>query len=206
MDPFVTFKSKIMPLDQSNVDTDQIVPKQFLKLIGKSGFGKFLFYDWRFNPDGTPKLEFILNDPRYAHREILLTRENFGSGSSREHAVWALKDYGFRAVIAPSFSDIFYGNCFKNGLLAIRLPAAEVDALFAVSDDDHLVEIDLPRQSVIANGRSFSFEIDEFRKEMLLNGLDSIALTERHATEIVTYEQLHDKQLSVRLDAQNSRE
>lgn len=177
--------SKATPLDRVNVDTDQIVPKQFLKLVSRAGFGKYLFYDWRFDKDGKPRQDFVLNDPKYAGRQILLTRDNFGSGSSREHAAWALLDYGFRAVIAPSFADIFYQNCFKNGVLPVRLAPEEVDYLFK---NDVEIEVDLARQSVCAGDRVMRFEVDDFRKKLLLEGLDSIGLTLQLEADIAMYE------------------
>src|ERR671924_103772 len=131
MEPFTALKSKATPLDRVNVDTDQIVPKQFLKLVNRTGFGKYLFYDWRFDTDGKPRNDFVLNNPKYSSRQILLTRDNFGSGSSREHAVWAILDYGFKAIIAPSFADIFYNNCLRNGLLPVVLPEPTVDDILA---------------------------------------------------------------------------
>src|ERR671937_364772 len=161
MEPFIVLKSKAAPLDRVNVDTDQIVPKQFLKLINRTGFGKYLFYYWRFDMDGKPRSDFVLNNPKYSSRQILLTRDNFGSGSSREHAVWAIVDYGFRAIIAPSFADIFYNNCFKNGILPLRLKPGEVDYLFENEDLD--IIIDLPKQLVTAASRQLHFGIDEFR-------------------------------------------
>lgn len=181
-------KSKATPLDRVNVDTDQIVPKQFLKLINRTGFGKYLFYDWRFDRDGKPKSDFVLNNPKYAGRQILLTRDNFGSGSSREHAAWAILDYGFRAIIAPSFADIFYNNCFKNGILPVRLKPDEVDYLF--KNEDLEIEIDLAKQNVTIQGgdRRMYFEIDEFRKKLLLEGLDSIGLTLQLEEHIANYE------------------
>lgn len=185
MDPFTVLKSRATPLDRLNVDTDQIVPKQFLKLVSRTGFGKYLFYDWRFDKDGNQKKDFVLNDPKYVGRQILVTRNNFGSGSSREHAAWALFDYGFRAVIAPSFADIFYNNCFKNGVLPVRLAPEDVDYLFK---NDVEIEIDLARQSVCAGDRVMRFEVDEFRKKLLLEGLDSIGLTLQHEAEIAKYE------------------
>src|ERR671910_2646890 len=186
MEPFRIIKSKATPLDMVNVDTDQIVPKQFLKLVQKSGYGRYLFYDWRFDKDGRPKSNFVLNDPKYAGRQILLTRDNFGSGSSREHAVWAILDYGFKAIIAPSFADIFYNNCLKNGILPVRLPDHEVDYLF--SDEDLYIEIDLAKQKVTAGLHTMHFEIDNFHKKLLLEGLDSIGLTLQLEEYISNYE------------------
>lgn len=186
MEPFTVLKSKATPLDRVNVDTDQIVPKQFLKLVSRTGFGQYLFYDWRFDKDGKPRPDFMLNDPQYKGRQILLARDNFGSGSSREHAAWAILDYGFRAVIAPSFADIFYNNCFKNGVLPVRLAAKEVDYLFQNGDVE--IEIDLAKQVVKAGQKEVHFEIDEFRKKLLLEGLDSIGLTLKLEDEISAYE------------------
>ncbi len=137
MEPFILLRSKATPLDRVNVDTDQIVPKQFLKLVNRTGFGKYLFYDWRFDMDGKPKRDFVLNNPKYSSRQILLARDNFGSGSSREHAAWAILDFGFRAIIAPSFADIFYSNCLKNGILPVRLPDYEVEYLFRNEESLH---------------------------------------------------------------------
>ena len=179
-------RSKATPLDRVNVDTDQIVPKQFLKLVNRSGFGKYLFYDWRFDMGGKPRADFVLNKPEYSNRQILLTRDNFGSGSSREHAVWAIVDYGFKAIIAPSFADIFYNNCLQNGVLPVRLPSYEVDYLF--SDDDLSIEIDLAKQSVTAGLHNMHFEIDNFHKKLLLEGLDSIGLTLKLEDYISRYE------------------
>lgn len=175
-----------VPLDRVNVDTDQIVPKQFLKLVSRMGYGKYLFYDWRFDADGKPRSDFVLNDKKYAGRQILLTRDNFGSGSSREHAAWALLDYGFRAVLAPSFSDIFYNNCSKNGILAARLPPKFIDFLF--DNEDAEIELDLTAQTATAGGLKVTFEIDEFRKKVLLEGLDSIGLTLELEDKISAYE------------------
>ncbi|MGH9955063.1 MAG: 3-isopropylmalate dehydratase small subunit, partial [Nitrososphaeraceae archaeon] len=172
MEPFIVLRSKTTPLDRVNVDTDQIVPKQFLKLVNRTGFGKYLFYDWRFDMDGKPRSDFVLNNPKYSGRHILLTRDNFGSGSSREHAVWAILDYGFKAIIAPSFADIFYNNCLKNGILPVRLPDYEVDYLF--SNEDLYIEIDLAKQTVTAGLHTMHFDIDNFHKKQLLEGLDSI--------------------------------
>ncbi len=186
MEPFTVLRSKATPLDRVNVDTDQIVPKQFLKLVNRTGFGKYLFYDWRFDMGGKPRADFVLNNPKYTNRQILLTRDNFGSGSSREHAVWAIIDYGFKAIIAPSFADIFYNNCLKNGVLPVRLPSYEVDYLF--SDDDLYIEIDLAKQSVTAGSHTMHFEIDSFHKKLLLEGLDNIGLTLQLEDYISRYE------------------
>jgi 3-isopropylmalate/(R)-2-methylmalate dehydratase small subunit len=187
MEPFTVVKSRATPLDRVNVDTDQIVPKQFLKLVSRTGFGKYLFYDWRFDSEGRPRKDFVLNDPKYSSRQILLARDNFGSGSSREHAAWAILDYGFRAVIAPSFADIFYNNCFKNGVLPVRLAPKEVDYLF--KNDDVEMTVDLGKQTVTAaGGRTMHFEVDEFRKKLLLEGLDSIGLTLQLEADIARYE------------------
>jgi 3-isopropylmalate/(R)-2-methylmalate dehydratase small subunit len=186
VEPFTVLRSKATPLDRVNVDTDQIVPKQFLKLVNRTGFGKYLFYDWRFDMTGTPRADFVLNNPKYSNRQILLTRDNFGSGSSREHAVWAIADYGFKAIIAPSFADIFYNNCLSNGVLPVRLAIYEVDYLF--SDDDLYIEIDLTKQSVTAGVRTMHFEIDNFHKKLLLEGLDNIGLTLQLEDYISRYE------------------
>ncbi|MBM3910742.1 MAG: 3-isopropylmalate dehydratase small subunit [Thaumarchaeota archaeon] len=185
MEPFRKIKSIVTPFDKVNVDTDQIVPKQFLKLIHKTGFGKFLFYNWRFDSNGNQIPSFILNDPKYKNSKILITRDNFGCGSSREHAVWALKDYGFFVIIAPSFADIFYSNCFKNGLLPINLDSKTVDSLFQTS---HEIEVDLESQKIITPTKTISFEIDEHRKQILLKGLDDIAMTLEYEAEISDYE------------------
>jgi 3-isopropylmalate/(R)-2-methylmalate dehydratase small subunit len=186
VEPFTVLRSKATPLDRVNVDTDQIVPKQFLKLINRTGFGKYLFYDWRFDLNGKRRSDFVLNNPKYSSRQILLTRDNFGSGSSREHAVWALLDYGFIAIIAPSFADIFYNNCLKNGILPVRLPDYEVEYLF--SDEDLYIEIYLARQTVIAGSHNMHFEIDNFHKKLLFEGLDSVGLTLQLEDYISRYE------------------
>ena len=185
MTPFRKIKSIVMPFDKVNVDTDQIVPKQFLKSIHKTGFGKFLFYNWRFDSNGNPIPSFILNDPKYKDSKILITRDNFGCGSSREHAVWALKDYGFFVIIAPSFADIFYSNCFKNGLLPIILDSKTVDSLFQTSSE---IEVDLESQKIKTPTTTTSFEIDEHRKQILLKGLDDVAMTLEHEDKISDYE------------------
>lgn len=200
MKAFVTVSSRVLPLDRANVDTDAIIPKQYLKSIRRTGFGQYLFDDWRYLDSGDldvpvagrrPNPEFVLNQPQYAGAQILLARENFGCGSSREHAVWALDDYGLRAVIAPSFADIFYSNSFKNGFLPVALDAAAVDQLFArVSADPALrLTIDLPAQTVTSGaGDCYSFALDAHRKHCLINGLDDIGLTLQHAEAIADYE------------------
>ena len=193
MEPFRIIKSKAIPLDMINVDTDQIVPKQFLKLVQKTGYGRYLFYDWRFDKNGKPISNFVLNDPKYAGRQILLTRDNFGSGSSREHAAWAILDYGFRAVIAPSFADIFYNNCFKNGILPIMLSHKEVDFMF-LNADDMEIEVDLSNQQIIMAGpKIINFEIDESTKKKLLEGLDEIGITLQFDSQITEYEKRNSK-------------
>jgi 3-isopropylmalate/(R)-2-methylmalate dehydratase small subunit len=190
--PFRVIKSKVTPLDLSNVDTDQIIPKQFLKLIQRTGFGKYLFYDWRFDRDGNPKLKFVLNDPMYTGRQILLARDNFGSGSSREHAVWAIQDYGFQAIIAQSFADIFYTNCVKVGLLPVYLSGEEIDYLFRNSENVN-IEIDLFNQQVTMGSIITHFKIDEYRKKALLQGLDEIGITLQLESEIAEYEKKNNK-------------
>src|SRR5438034_2930128 len=188
MNAFRTHTGLVAILDRPNVDTDQIIPKQFLKRVERTGFGEFLFYDWRFRPDGQPDPAFPLNEPHYRGASILIAGKNFGCGSSREHAPWALADYGFRALIAPSFADIFFNNCCKNGLLPIVLSEAEVDRLFheAVAFPGFKLTIDLEHQTVatVDGATVFSFEIDPFRKHCLLNGLDEIGLSLQHADEI----------------------
>jgi len=185
MKPFTKITSVLTPFDRINVDTDQIVPKQFLKLINKTGFGKFLFYNWRFDQDSKPKIDFVLNDSKYTGSKIFLTRENFGCGSSREHAAWALKDYGFDVIIAPSFADIFYNNCFKNGILPIILDSKQVQDLF---DTESELSIDLENQTIKLDDKSIHFEIDDFRKNTLLKGLDDIAQTLQYKDKIAEYE------------------
>ena len=192
MQPFTTLTGVAAPLDRANVDTDQIIPKQFLKRIERTGFGQFLFYDWRYEADGiTPNPEFELNDPRLAGAVILVAARNFGSGSSREHAPWALDDYGFRCVIAPSYADIFFNNCFQNGLLPIVLSEEQVAALMEYLQT-HLgaqLTIDLPAQTISGDGiETIHFEIDEFRKHRLVNGLDDIGSTLQHESEISAFE------------------
>ena len=196
----------VAPLDRSNVDTDAIIPKQFLKSIKRTGFGPNLFDEWRYLDHGEPGMdnstrplnpEFVLNQPRYQGAKILLARENFGCGSSREHAPWALEDYGFRAIIAPSFADIFFNNCFKNGILPISLDAAVVDDLFkqVYENEGYQLTVDLALQSISTpSGKTISFDVDEFRKYCLLNGLDDIGLTLQHVDEIKAYEQKRAQQ------------
>ena len=174
-----------MPLDKVNVDTDQIVPKQFLKSVQKTGFGKYLFFDWRYDKDQKPKSDFILNNPKYYGSKILLAKDNFGCGSSREHAVWALHDYGFRVVISTSFADIFYNNCFKNGILPIRLESKDVNELFEKNSE---IEIDLANQTIKTKSSIIHFEIEDYRKKNLLQGNDEIDLTLQYENRISEYE------------------
>jgi len=185
--PFSKIISIITPFDKANVDTDQIIPKQFLKLITKSGFGKFLFYDWRFDHNGQPKHDFILNDSNYQDSQILVTNENFGCGSSREHAVWALKDFGFNVIISPSFADIFYSNCFKNGILPIILDIKNIEKLLQIKDK---IELDLNSQKIIFADEFINFEIDSHRKIRLLEGLDDIDLTLKENQKIENFEKI----------------
>ena len=191
MNPFIKHTGLAVPLDRSNVDTDQIIPKQFLKRVERTGFGEFLFYDWRFGADGQADAGFPLNAARYRGASILITGKNFGCGSSREHAPWALADFGFRAIVAPSFADIFANNCLKNGLLPVRLTDAETEELLRRATDleDYQVTVDLEHQSV-SDGRGFSatFAIDEFQRACLLQGLDDIGLTLQYETAIAAYE------------------
>lgn len=200
MDKFTVHKGLVVPLDRANVDTDAIIPKQYLKSISKTGFGPTLFDDWRYLESGEPGMDhtkrpvnvkFSLNLPSYQGGSVLIARENFGCGSSREHAVWALVDYGFRAVIAPSYADIFFNNSFKNGFLPIVLSEGIVDSLFkdVAEQEGYEITVDLEQQKVItSSGDSFDFEVDEFRKYCLLNGLDDIGLTLQHADVIHQYE------------------
>src|SRR5580692_5156699 len=190
MTPFTDLHAKAAPLDVANLDTDQIIPKQFLKTVEREGLGKGLFYDLRFDEQGQPKPDFVLNDPRFAGAGVLIAGDNFGCGSSREHAPWALLDYGVQCVIAPSFADIFYGNCFQNGLLPVALPAEAVRALMdEAKGGNHVFSVDLAAQTVTApSGKQFRFEIDPSRKEKLLKGLDSIGETLQRAPDIDAYE------------------
>ena len=192
MKPFTTLTGRVAPLEALNVDTDQIIPKQFLKRIARTGYEDALFYDWRYLDDGTtPNPDFEMNAPRYQGASILLTKNNFGCGSSREHAPWALDNYGFRCLLAPSFADIFYNNCFNNGILPIRLPEAVIEQLFQEvrAQDGYALTVDLPAQTITRpNGETIAFELDPFLKERLLNGWDQIALTLRHEDKLRAYE------------------
>ena len=184
----------VLPFDRVNVDTDQMVPKQFLKLQTKQGYGRVLFYDWRYLPGGKPNPDFILNQPRYKGASVLLARAGFGCGSSREHAPWALADYGFRVLVAPSFADIFYSNCFLSGILPVTLPEDQIHELFrrAEQQEGYSLTIDLPAQTVSdASGLNYSFKIDEFRKHILLEGLDEIGITLKNGAKIDEYELSH---------------
>ncbi len=205
MEKFEKLNGIVMPLDRPNVDTDAIIPKQFLKSIKRSGFGPNLFDEWRYLDQGEPGMDnskrpvnpdFVLNQPRYQGAQILLARENFGCGSSREHAPWALQDYGFRVIIAPSFADIFYNNCFKNGILPIVLDAELVETLFAEveANEGYRLDVDLEAQTITKpDGEVIHFEVDAFRKHRLLEGLDDIGLTLAHADEIRAYEEKRRK-------------
>ncbi len=206
MEKFTQLDGLVMPLDRPNVDTDAIIPKQYLKSVKRSGFGPNLFDDWRYLDPGEPgedhskrrlNPEFVLNRPRYRNAQILLGRENFGCGSSREHAVWALEDAGFRVVIAPSFADIFFNNCFKNGVLPVVLDGAVMDRLFAGVEaaEGYRLTVDLDAQTITTpDGEVIGFEVDAFRKHCLLNGLDDIGLTLQHAEDIQAYESRRKQQ------------
>ncbi len=188
---FSTHAGIVAPLDRANVDTDQMVPKQFCKLLTRSGFGHTLFYDWRYLAGEAPDPNFVLNEPRYQGASILLAQENFGCGSSREHAPWALYDYGFRAIIAPSYADIFYNNCFKNGLLPIVVPKQVIDSMFqwVARVPSYRLRVDLDKQMIVDDlGHEISFVIDPYRKRCLLQGLDDIAITLEYESKIVNYE------------------
>ena len=186
MEPFQNVKSIVTPLDKVNVDTDQIIPKQFLKLVQKSGFGKFLFFNWRYDENENMKSDFILNDPKYAGSKILVAGDNFGCGSSREHAVWALDDYGFSVIISSSFADIFFSNCFKNGLLPITLDSKIVDKLL---HETNSIEIDLDDQLIRTSSEEIPFEINSHKKKILLEGLDDIAQTFQFEDKISEFEE-----------------
>ncbi|MDD3883499.1 MAG: 3-isopropylmalate dehydratase small subunit [Gallionella sp.] len=203
MQKFTLLNGLVAPLDRANVDTDAIIPKQFLKSIQRAGFGPNAFDEWRYLDHGEPGMDnskrplnpdFVLNQLRYQGAQILLTRENFGCGSSREHAPWALEDYGFRVIIAPSFADIFFNNCFKNGMLPIRLDSAIVDELFKAveANEGYKLTVDLERQVIaMPDGREIAFEVDAFRKHCLLNGFDDIGLTLQHVDDIKSFEEKH---------------
>jgi len=203
MRKFTLLDGLVVPLDRANVDTDAIIPKQFLKSIKRSGFGPNAFDEWRYLDHGEPGMDnskrplnpdFVLNQPRYQGAQVLLARENFGCGSSREHAPWALEDYGFRVIIAPSFADIFFNNCFKNGLLPIKLDADKVDALFKAVEASvgYKLKVDLEQQTITSpDGTVYKFDVDAHRKHCLLNGLDDIGLTLQHVDDIKAFEQKH---------------
>lgn len=191
MQPFTKHTGLVAPIDRVNVDTDQMVPKQFLKLLTREGYGRILFYDWRYLPGEKPNPEFVLNFPRYRGASVLLARANFGCGSSREHAPWAILDYGFRAILAPSYADIFYNNCFKNGILPVTLANEQMDELFKRTEknEGYRVTVDLEQQIVTdEKGLRYSFTLDPFRRECLLKGLDDIGLTLVHEAEIAAFE------------------
>jgi 3-isopropylmalate/(R)-2-methylmalate dehydratase small subunit len=194
MKPFIKHTGLVAPMDRVNVDTDQMVPKQFIKLCTREGFGRVLFYDWRYLPGEKPNPGFVLNHPRYRGASVLVARANFGCGSSREHAPWAILDYGFRAILAPSYADIFYNNCFKNGILPVNLTNEQTEEIFqrTESHEGYHLTIDLKQQVVTDNqGLHYSFEIDPFRKECLLKGLDDIGLSLVHEPEIAAFEKKH---------------
>lgn len=190
MEPINIVKSVITPLDRKNVDTDQIISKEFLKRIERTGFGQFLFYHWRFDAQGNEISDFVLNKPEFKNSKILVAQDNFGCGSSREHAPWAILDYGFNVVIAPSFADIFHNNCFKNGILPIKLTEAECDEILAKGlDKPYTMEVNLEAQTVMGeDGNVYKFKIDSYYKETLLNGWDEIALTIKYEEQIAAYE------------------
>jgi 3-isopropylmalate/(R)-2-methylmalate dehydratase small subunit len=186
MEPFQNVRSIVTPLDKVNVDTDQIIPKQFLKLVQKSGFGKFLFFNWRYDENENMKSDFILNDSKYVGSKILVTGDNFGCGSSREHAVWALDDYGFSVIISSSFADIFFSNCFKNGILPISLESNIIEKLL---QETNAIEVDLENQIIKTSSEDISFEINSHKKKILLEGLDDIAQTFQYKDEISKFEE-----------------
>jgi 3-isopropylmalate/(R)-2-methylmalate dehydratase small subunit len=191
MKPFSTHTGMVAPLNRVNVDTDQMIPKQFLKALTREGFGRVLFYDWRYLPGEKPNPEFVLNFPRYKGASVLLAGANFGCGSSREHAPWGVLDYGFRVIVAPSYADIFYNNCFKNGILPVTLTDAQVEELFKRTEANvgYQITADLPNQTITdSTGLKYSFELDPFRKKVLLKGLDDIGLTLEHEQDITAFE------------------
>ncbi len=207
MDKFITFSGLVAPIDRANIDTDAIIPKQFLKSIKRTGFGPYLFDEWRYLDHGEPGMDctnrplnkdFVLNQERYLGAQILLTRDNFGCGSSREHAPWALLDFGIKVVIAPSYADIFFNNCFKNGILPITLHNDQIDQLFSVVTDQpgYQLKVDLKDNSLtLADGQTFSYDVDPFRKHCLLNGLDDIGLTLEKIDQIKTYEARREEEV-----------
>src|ERR1700690_643828 len=194
MQPFIKHTGLVAPMDRVIVDTDQMVPKQFIKLSTRDGFGRFLFYDWRYLQGEQPNPEFILNHPRYEGASVLIARANFGCGSSREHAPWAILDYGFRAILAPSYADIFYNNCFKNGILPVTLTSEQIDELFKRTEkkEGYRVTVDLEEQvGTVGHGLRYPFTVDPFRRECLLKGLDDIGLTLVHESHISAFEKKH---------------
>lgn len=198
MEAFKQLTGIVAPVDRVNVDTDAIIPKQFLKRIERTGFGQFLFYEWRFDEEGNDNPSFEMNKPRYEGASVLISRANFGCGSSREHAPWAILDYGFKVVIAPSYADIFYNNCFKNGILPIKLSEEQVEDLFqrTAQHDGYQLNVDLENKTLTDNyGLSIAFDLDEHRRQFLLQGLDDIGLTLKHADEITAYEERHAAKL-----------
>lgn len=191
LEPFKKMEGLVFPLNRSNVDTDQIIPKQFLKRIERNGFGECLFYHWRFHDNGQKKLDFPLNDAKYEGAKVLIAGHNFGCGSSREHAPWALLDYGFKVILAPSFADIFFNNCLKNGILAIPLPEKVITSLLDKAEKEELhLTVNLEQQLIYNHQLSIDFEIDSYQKYMLINGLDEIGLTLMHKDKIKKYEEI----------------
>lgn len=199
MKPFIKIKGIVTPIDRANVDTDAIIPKQFLKRIERTGFGEFLFYEFRYDEEGKVIENFELNQDKYNGTSVLVARSNFGCGSSREHAPWALEDYGFRVVIAPSFADIFYNNCFNNGILPVVLSTEEVDSIFKKTEGEgvYQLEVDLENKKIIGEGLEFSFEADDFRREKLLKGLDDIGITLMKKEKIDEFEKDHKNYIVV---------
>lgn len=210
MEPFLKHTGLVLPIDRVNVDTDQIVPKQFMKLQTREGYGRVLFYDWRYLPDEVPNPDFVLNKPQYTGATVLLTRANFGCGSSREHAPWAILNYGFRAIVAPSFAEIFYNNCFKNGMLPVTLPSERIEELFAraLNAEGYRVTVDLKTQTVVDH-RDFqsTFSVDPFRRDCLMKGLDEISLTLERESEITAFEarNMHAPMQQEPVDVKNHR-
>src|SRR5580698_8237683 len=196
MEPFITLSGMVAPMDRVNVDTDQMVPKQFLKLLTRQGYGRVLFYDWRYLPGEKPNPNFVLNEPRYKGASVIVARANFGCGSSREHAPWAILDYGFKAILAPSYADIFYNNCFKNGILPVTLTNEQIDEIFSRTEatPGYSVTVDLENQVVTDNaGLRYAFEVDPFRRDCLMKGLDDIGLSLIHKEKISSFESKNHK-------------